>query len=78
MTAVVPSSADGIGFAGFTNATWTSSSFTARGALIYNTLGGSNRAVMVLDFGDNKTSNNSTFTVGMPANTSTAALIRIT
>jgi len=78
LTVVTPSSADGIGFAGFTNATWTSSSFTARGALIYNTLGGSNRAVMVLDFGDNKTSNNSTFTVAMPASAASTALIRIT
>lgn len=77
LTAVVPSSADGVGFASFTDATWTSSSFTARGALIYNSSAG-NKAVMVLDFGANKTSNNSTFTVGMPASTSTAALIRIT
>lgn len=70
-------SGDGVGFANFSDATWASSSFTARGALIYNS-SKSNKAVMVLDFGDNKTSNNSTFTVGMPANTSTAALIRIT
>ena len=77
LTAVAPSSADGVGFANFTDATWTSSSFTARGALIYNSSAG-NKAVMVLDFGADKTSNNSTFTVGMPASTSTAALIRIT
>jgi len=70
-------SGDGVGFVNFSDATWASSSFTARGALIYNATQG-NKAVMVLDFGDNKTSNNSTFTVGMPANTSTAALIRIT
>ena len=74
---VTVSSGDGVGFVDFSDATWASSSFTARGALIYNATQG-NKAVMVLDFGDNKTSNNSTFTVGMPANTSTAALIRIT
>ena len=78
LTRIDPSSGDGVGFTGFEDATWASSSFTARGALIYNTTGGNNRAVMVLDFGDDKTSNNSTFKVGMPANTSTAALIRIT
>lgn len=60
----------------FDDATWASSSFTARGALIYKESG--TKAIMVLDFGDNKTSNNSTFTVTMPAGTSTAALIRIT
>lgn len=70
-------SGDDVGFVNFSDATWTSSSFTARAALIYNATQG-NKAVMVLDFGDDKTSNNSTFTVGMPANTSTAALIRIT
>ena len=70
-------SGDGVGFVNFSDAAWASSSFTARGALIYNATQG-NKAVMVLDFGDDKTSNNSTFTVGMPANTSTTALIRIT
>ena len=74
---VTVASGDGVGFVNFSDATWASSSFTARGALIYNSSQG-DKAVMVLDFGDDKTSNNSTFTVGMPANTSTAALIRIT
>jgi len=68
---------DGVGYVTFSDATWASSSITARGALIYNDTNG-DRAVMVLDFGDNKTSSNSTFTVGMPASTSTTALIRIT
>ena len=77
LSGVTVSSGDGVGFASFSDATWASSSFTARGALIYNASAG-NKAVMVLDFGDDKTTNNSTFTVGMPANTSTTALIRIT
>jgi len=77
LTPSTVASGDGVGFVNFSDATWASSSFTARGALIYNS-SQSNKAVMVLDFGDDKTSNNSTFTVGMPANTSTAALIRIT
>jgi len=77
LTASTVASGDGVGFVNFSNATWASSSFTARGALIYNSSQG-NKAVMTLDFGDNKTSNNSTFTVAMPANTSSTALIRIT
>ena len=77
ITASTVASGDGVGFVNFSDAAWSSSSFTARGALIYNATQG-NKAVMVLDFGDDKTSNNSTFTVAMPANTSTAALIRIT
>jgi hypothetical protein len=61
-------------FISFGNAVWTSA-LTARGALIYQS-GGGNPAVCVLDFGADKTSN-TTFTVAMPANTSTSALIRL-
>ena len=77
LVASTVASGDGVGFVNFSAATWPSSSFTARGALIYNS-SKSNKAVMTLDFGDNKTSNNSTFTAAMPADTSTTALIRIT
>lgn len=52
---------------------WTGA-ITARGALIYNNTTGD--AVCVLDFGNDKTSTSS-FTVTMPANTSTSALIRL-
>jgi hypothetical protein len=57
----------------FSSPAWTGV-ITARGALIYTP--GDNGAVCVLDFGSNKTSS-STFTVQMPENTSTSALIRI-
>ncbi len=48
-------------------------SVTARCALIYNFSQG-NKSIAVLDFGSDKTSTN--FTITMPANTATAALIR--
>ena len=48
-------------------------SVTARCALIYNVTQG-NKSIAVLDFGSDKTSAN--FTITMPANTATAALIR--
>ena len=48
-------------------------SVTARCALIYNVSEG-NKSIAVLDFGSDKTSTN--FTITMPANTATAALIR--
>ena len=57
----------------FSNPSW-SAALTARGALIYTP--GDNGAVCVLDFGNDKTSS-STFTVQMPENTSTSALIRL-
>jgi hypothetical protein len=60
-------------YVSFSSPTWTGS-ITARGALIYKA--GDNGAVCVLDFGNDKISNN-TFTVAMPADTSTSALIRL-
>ena len=48
-------------------------SVTARCALIYNVTQG-NKSIAVLDFGSDKTSSN--FTITMPANSATAALIR--
>ena len=65
----------GITYVNFSSPSWTGS-ITARGALIYQS-GGGNPAVCVLDFGSNKISNG-TFTVQMPQNTSTSALIRLT
>jgi hypothetical protein len=50
-------------------------SVTVRGALIYNATKDS-KAVAVLDFGADKTAATQ-FTVTMPANTSTSALIRL-
>jgi len=59
----------------FADPTWDPASFTARGALIYNASKG-DKAIAVLDFGSDKTAT-TTFTVQMPANTATSALIRI-
>lgn len=59
----------------FNNPTWTSVSFTCRGALIYN-LTKSNKSIAVLNFGSDKTVSSSNFTVILPANTATSALIR--
>ena len=60
-------------YVSFSSPAWTGQ-ITARGALIYKA--GANGAVCVLDFGNDKTST-TTFTVQMPANTSTSALIRL-
>ena len=60
-------------YVNFNNTSWTSA-LTARCALIYNASKG-NKAIAVIDFGSDKTST-TTFTITMPANTSTTALIR--
>ena len=76
VTATVSSqttSSGSIEYVSFSSPSWTGQ-ITARGALIYKA--GANGAVCVLDFGNDKTSTLS-FTVTMPANTSTSALIRL-
>ena len=60
-------------YVNWSNVSWTAA-LTARCALIYNVTQG-NKSIAVLDFGSDKTST-TTFTITMPANTSTAALIR--
>ena len=60
-------------YVNFANVSW-STAVTARCALIYNA-SKSNKSIAVLDFGSDKTST-TTFTITMPANTATSALIR--
>ena len=73
LTGVAISSSDYTAYVNWANTSWTSA-LTARCALIYNVTQG-NKSIAVLDFGSDKTST-TTFTITMPANTSTAALIR--
>jgi hypothetical protein len=61
----------------FENSSWANATFSADGALIYNSTQG-NKAVAILNFGSTKTTANQTFTVTFPASTSSAAIIRIT
>ena len=55
--------------------TWTSASFTARGALIYNSTN-SDKAIAVLDFGGDFTVSAGTFKIVFPA-AGTSGIIRI-
>lgn len=70
----ISASANGVIYVNFNNVVWSPASFIARGALIYNVTRG-NSSVAVLDFGSDKVCSNS-FTVTMPANTASTALIR--
>lgn len=62
----------------FSNTNWTTATFTAYGALIYNS-SQTNRAVAVLDFGGAKTVTSGTFTITFPtyASGTTAAIIQL-
>jgi hypothetical protein len=60
----------------FANTSWTSATFTARGALIYNSTEG-NKSVAVLDFGSDKTVSNDTFQIIFPTPDANSAIVRI-
>jgi hypothetical protein len=63
-------------YVSFNNTSWTSASFTARGALIYNSTQG-NKSVAVLDFGSDKTVSNDTFQIIFPTPDANSAIVRI-
>jgi len=65
-----------VAYLDFSDSSWTSSSITARGALIYKA-GGTTPAVAILDFGSEKTSSDSAFTITFPTSGATTAIIRI-
>jgi nucleoside-specific outer membrane channel protein Tsx len=73
LTPITVNSSGFTAYVGFPNVSW-SAALTARCALIYNVTQG-NKSIAVLDFGSDKTST-TTFTITMPANTASAALIR--
>ena len=76
LTSAVTTSTGTTAFADFADSSWTSASFTARGALIYNSTQG-NKSVVVLDFGSDKTASAGTFTVIFPTADASNAIIRI-
>ena len=76
LTTIAPTTSGTVAFVDFENISWTSASFTARGALVYNS-SASNKAVAVLDFGSNRVVSNDTFEIQFPVSSATTAIIRI-
>lgn len=74
VTGAAVSSSGYVAWVTFNNVLWVPAAFTARCALLYNA-SKANRSIAVLDFGSDKTCAG-TFTVTMPGNTATTALIR--
>ena len=60
----------------FSDVTWAGASFTARGALIYNSTN-ANRSVAVLDFAADQTGTGNNFIIRFPSSNVTSAIIRI-
>lgn len=71
----VPTSTGTTAYLSFATSTWTSASFTAAGALIYNSTQGG-KVVAVLNFGGNQTVSGGDFNILFPTSSSTTAILR--
>jgi hypothetical protein len=77
LTNVTPTTSGTTAFADFDDLTFSAATITARGALIYNDTAAGDPAVVVLDFGADKTSTSGDFTIIFPTADASNAIIRI-
>ena len=76
LTSVTPTTSGTTAICDFADVSYTSASFTANGALIYND-SQSDKAVAVIAFGGDKTVSSGTFTIQFPTADASNAIIRI-
>lgn len=77
LTNVTPTTSGTTAFTDFDDLTFSAATITARGALIYNDTNAGDPAVVVLDFGADKTSTSGDFTIIFPTADASNAIIRI-
>jgi hypothetical protein len=76
LTSVTPTTSGTTAFCDFNDVSYTSASFTANGALIYNDTQ-SDKACAVIAFGSDKTVTSGTFTIQFPTADASDAIIRL-
>ena len=77
LTRVDPSSSGTTGFTDFADSSWSTATFSAMGAMIFNDTASGDPSVVILDFGALKTATAGTFTIAFPAADASNAIIRI-
>jgi|TARA_R100000426_G_C4823060_1_gene111366 hypothetical protein len=77
LTRVDPSTSGTTALTDFADLTFSSSTITARGALIFNDSASGDPSVCALDFGADKSSSSGDFTIQFPAADASNAIIRI-
>ena len=77
LTNITPTTSGTTAFTDFADITFTSATITARGALIYNDTVAGDPAVVVLDFGSDKSSTSGDFQIVFPTADASNAIIRI-
>jgi len=76
LTSVTPVASSTTAVCDFSDVSYSSASFTANGALIYNS-SATNAAVCAIAFGSDKTATNGTFIIQFPTADATNAIIRL-
>ena len=74
---VTPVSSSTTAYTDFGDSTWSSSTITARGAMIFNDTASGDPSVVILDFGSDKSSSSGDFTIVFPTADASSAIIRI-
>lgn len=77
LTRIDPSSSSTTALTDFADTSWSTATFTARGAMIFNEDTVGDTSVLVLDFGADKTATAGTFTIAFPTADASNAIIRI-
>ena len=77
LTRVDPSTSGTTALTDFADTTWSSSTITARGAMIFNETVSGDTSVLILDFGSDKSSSSGDFVIQFPAADASNAIIRI-
>jgi len=77
LTNADPTTSSTTAYTDFADTTWSSSTITARGAMIFNDSASGDPAVLILDFGADKASSSGDFTIAFPAADASNAIIRI-
>ena len=77
LTRVDPTTSGTTAYTDFADTSWSTATFTAMGAMIYNDSASGDPSVVILDFGADKTATAGTFTVAFPAADASNAIIRI-
>jgi hypothetical protein len=77
LTRIDPSSSGTTALTDFADTSWSTATFSAMGAMIFNDSASGDPSVVILDFGALKTATAGTFTIAFPAADSSNAIIRI-
>ena len=81
LTNIDPTLATDTAICDFSDTNWTSATFTARGLLLYNTTAitgfTTNRSILAINFGVDKTVTSGTFTIEFPAAAASTAIIQL-